>query len=64
MAALLRQLDFHGNELAIVDKELVVEALTDPMVGRGRRPHSLRLPEQAAGCPGSAGEFVGDDRAG
>ena len=32
--ALLRQLDFHGTELAIVDKELAVEALTDPMVAR------------------------------
>jgi transposase len=30
VAALLRQLDFHGTELAIVDKELAVEALTDP----------------------------------
>lgn len=34
VAALLRQLDFHGNELAIVDKELAVEALTDPVVAR------------------------------
>jgi transposase len=34
VAALLRQLDFHGTELAIVDKELAVEALTDPMVAR------------------------------
>lgn len=34
VAALLRQLDFHGNELAIVDKELAVEALADPMVAR------------------------------
>jgi transposase len=32
--ALLRQLEFHGNELAIVDKELAVEALTDPVVAR------------------------------
>ncbi|HYU03411.1 MAG TPA: IS110 family transposase [Jatrophihabitantaceae bacterium] len=32
--ALLRQLDFHGNELTIVDKELAVEALPDPMVAR------------------------------
>jgi len=32
--ALLRQLDFHGTELAVVDKELAVEALADPMVGR------------------------------
>ena len=34
MAALLRQLDFHGSELAIVDKELAVEALRDPAVAR------------------------------
>jgi transposase len=34
VAALLRQLDFHGNELAIVDKELAVEALSDPAVAR------------------------------
>jgi transposase len=34
VAALLRQLDFHGGELAIVDKELAVEALADPMVAR------------------------------
>ena len=32
--ALLRQLDFHGTELAMVDKELAVEALADPMVAR------------------------------
>jgi transposase len=32
--ALLRQLDFHGAELAIVDKELAIEALTDPVVAR------------------------------
>jgi len=34
VAALLRQLDFHGSELAVVDKELAVVALTDPMVAR------------------------------
>lgn len=34
VAALLRQLDFHGDELAIVDKELAAQALTDPVVGR------------------------------
>jgi transposase len=34
VAALLRQLDFHGAELAVVDKELAVEALADPMVAR------------------------------
>lgn len=34
VAALLRQLDFHGSELAIVDRELAVEALTDPVVAR------------------------------
>jgi transposase len=34
VAALLRQLDFHGHELAIVDKELALEALADPMVAR------------------------------
>jgi transposase len=32
--ALLRQLDFHGCELALVDKELAVEALVDPAVAR------------------------------
>jgi transposase len=32
--ALLRQLDFHAHELALVDKELAEEALTDPMVAR------------------------------
>jgi transposase len=30
----LRQLDFHGSELAVVDKELAIEALTDPVVAR------------------------------
>src|SRR5262245_55626184 len=34
VAALLRQLDFHGSELTIVDKELAVEALSDPAVAR------------------------------
>lgn len=34
VAALLRQLDFHGNELAVVDKDLAVEAVGDPVVGR------------------------------
>jgi len=34
VAALLRQLDFHGGELAIVDKELAIVALADPMVAR------------------------------
>ena len=32
--ALLRQLDFHGDELAVVDKELAIEALDDPVVAR------------------------------
>lgn len=32
--ALLRQLDFHGTELAIVDRELAIEALADPVVAR------------------------------
>jgi transposase len=32
--ALLRQLDFHGAGLAVVDKELALEALTDPVVAR------------------------------
>jgi transposase len=32
--ALLRQLDFHGAELALVDKELAVQALPDPVVAR------------------------------
>src|SRR5881392_2595625 len=31
VAALLRQLDFHGAELAVVDRELAIEALGDPM---------------------------------
>jgi len=34
VAALLRQLDFHGDELALVDRELAIEALGDPMVAR------------------------------
>lgn len=34
VAALLRQLDFHADELAIVDKELAGEALLDPAVAR------------------------------
>jgi transposase len=32
--ALLRQLDFHGGELAVVDKELAIEAFADPIVAR------------------------------
>lgn len=32
--ALLRQLDFHGQELALVDRELATEALADPVVAR------------------------------
>jgi hypothetical protein len=32
--ALLWQPDFHGVQLAVVDKELAVEALTDPVVAR------------------------------
>lgn len=32
--ALLRQLDFHGQELALVDRELAMEALNDPVVAR------------------------------
>jgi transposase len=32
--ALLRQLDFHGAELAVVDRELAIEALGDPVVAR------------------------------
>lgn len=32
--ALLRQLDFHAHELALVDKELAQQALTDPIVTR------------------------------
>jgi hypothetical protein len=32
--ALLRQLDFHAHDLALVDKELANEALTDTMVAR------------------------------
>jgi transposase len=39
VAALLRQLDFHGEELAIVDKELAIEALGDPMVA-----HLMTIP--------------------
>jgi transposase len=34
VAALLRQLDFHGDELAMIDRELAVEALADPIVRR------------------------------
>ena len=32
--ALLRQLDFHGDELAVVDREIAVEAFDDPVVAR------------------------------
>jgi transposase len=32
--ALLRQLDFHAGELALVDRELALEALPDPVVAR------------------------------
>jgi transposase len=32
--ALLRQLDYHGTELAMVDRELAAEALADPVVAR------------------------------
>jgi transposase len=32
--ALLRQLDFHRAELAVVEKELALEALADPVVAR------------------------------
>jgi len=32
--ALIRQLDFHGDELKIVDRELAAEALPDPIVRR------------------------------
>src|SRR4029077_19121981 len=34
VSALLRQLDFHAGELAIVDKELARQAPADPMVAR------------------------------
>jgi transposase len=34
VSALLRQLDFHTNELAVVDKELAIEALSDPAAAR------------------------------
>jgi transposase len=34
VTALLRQLDFHGTELALVDRELAIEALGDPVVAR------------------------------
>jgi hypothetical protein len=33
-AALLRQLDCHGAELAVVDKKPAVQVLADPMVRR------------------------------
>ena len=32
--ALIRQLDFHGDELKLVDRDLAVEALNDPVVAR------------------------------
>lgn len=32
--ALLRQLDFHGEELRVVDRDIAVEALDDPVVAR------------------------------
>jgi transposase len=34
VTALVRQLDFHGDELKAVDAELAVEALDDPVVAR------------------------------
>jgi transposase len=34
VSALVRQLDFHGDELKAVDAELAVEALDDPVVAR------------------------------
>jgi transposase len=34
VAALLRQLDFMGGELALVDRELAIDALGDPVVAR------------------------------
>jgi hypothetical protein len=32
--ALIRQLDFHGDELAAVDRDIAVDALNDPVVAR------------------------------
>lgn len=32
--ALMRQLDFHGEELQVVDRELALEAIDDPVVAR------------------------------
>lgn len=32
--ALLRQLDFHGDELAEIDRDLAIEAIDDPVVAR------------------------------
>ncbi len=34
VGALLRQLDFHGEELAQVDRDIALEALDDPLVAR------------------------------
>ena len=32
--ALLRQLDFHGDELAVVERDIAIEAIDDPVVAR------------------------------
>jgi transposase len=55
VAALLRQLDFHGTELAIVDKELAVEAPADPMV-----PRLMTIPGVDASAGISIVAAVGD----
>jgi len=44
--ALLRQLDFHGGELAVVDKELAIEAFADPIVARLMRQSPGSMPLQ------------------
>jgi len=51
--ALLRQLDFHGDELAIVDRELAAEALSDPAVA-----HLMTIPgADAISIVAAVGDF-------
>jgi transposase len=47
VAALLRQLDFHTEELELITRELALEALDDLDRGRGRRLLPIRRRAQA-----------------
>jgi transposase len=56
--ALIRQLDFHGEELAQVDRDIALEAIDDPIVARlmtvprrSRRLRTLRQPRPACLLP-------------